>query len=98
MSSTGATRRAASSGQTCASNAAATAPLNSTVRGRSVEPVWTRRLTIILETSALGHRAALRGDLDDAPLERGGRVVAADIVAADHVEDDIGTLALGEGP
>ncbi len=42
MSSTGATLRVASSGQTCASSAAATAPLNSTVRGLSVEPVSTQ--------------------------------------------------------
>ena len=39
--------------------------------------------------------AALRGDLDDAAFDRGGLVVARDIVAADHVEDDVGAAAAG---
>ena len=53
MSRTGATRRVANSGQTRASSAADSSPLNSTERGRSVEPVWVSRFTISLEKSAL---------------------------------------------
>ena len=46
MSMTGWMRRLASNGQTLASSAAAIPALNSTGRGLSVEPVWTRRFTI----------------------------------------------------
>jgi len=34
-----------------------------------------------------------KGDLDDAAVERRNGVVAGDVVAADHVEDDVGALA-----
>src|SRR5690606_26294577 len=46
MSMTGAMRRSASSGQTFASSSAAICPLKATSRGRNVEPVWVRRLTM----------------------------------------------------
>ena len=36
-------------------------------------------------------------DLDDAAVDRRGGVVARDIVAADHVEDDVGALAARRG-
>ena len=65
------------------------------MRGRSVEPVWVSRLTISLEKSALATAPALRGDLHDAAFDRRRVVVARDIVAADHVEDDVGALAVG---
>ena len=42
-----------------------------------------------------GLRAGEKGDLHDAPVDRGGFVVALDVVAADHVEDDVGALAAG---
>ena len=42
-------------------------------------------------------RAALERDLHDPALDRRGLVVALDIVAADHVEDDVGALAAGRG-
>src|SRR5690606_27639931 len=49
----------------------------------------------------IGRRTALGGNLDDAPLYCSRVVVAADIVSADHVEDDVDTLAarrvLGHG-
>ena len=40
-------------------------------------------------------RAALESDLHDAPFDGGCLVVALDIVAADHVEDDVGAAAVG---
>ena len=44
-----------------------------------------------------GLGTALKGDLHDAPVDRGGLVIALDIVAADHVENDVGALAAGRG-
>ena len=41
------------------------------------------------------HRPALRGDLDDAAVDGGGVIVAADIGASDHIEDDVGASAAG---
>ena len=69
--------------------------LNSTVRGLSVEPVWTSRFTISLEKSVLPFAPPCVGDLHDAALDRRGVVVARHIVAADHVEDDVGAAAAG---
>ena len=45
--------------------------------------------------STVAFGAALEGDLHDAPFDGGGLVVALDVVAADHVEDNIGALAAG---
>ncbi len=39
--------------------------------------------------------AALEGDLHDAPLDRRRLVIALDVIAADHVEDKLGALAVG---
>src|SRR5690606_42021057 len=39
--------------------------------------------------------AALEGNLDDAAFLGGGVVVARGIVAADHIENDIGARAIG---
>ena len=36
-------------------------------------------------------------DLHDPAVERRGGVIARDIVAADHVEDDVGALAVRRG-
>ena len=44
-----------------------------------------------------GLRAGLQRDLHHAPFDRRGFVVALDIVAADHVENDVCALALGGG-
>ena len=38
---------------------------------------------------------AQKGDLDDAAVHGRGGVVARDIIAADHVEDNVGALAAG---
>ena len=34
-------------------------------------------------------------DLDDPSVDRGGGVVPGDIIAADHVQDDVGSPAAG---
>jgi hypothetical protein len=47
--------------------------------------------------STRGLGAALKGDLHHAPFDGGGLVIALDIIAADHVEDDVGALAAGRG-
>ena len=44
-----------------------------------------------------GLRTAEECDLDDPPFNGRGVVVALDIVAADHVEDDLRPLSAGEG-
>ena len=44
-------------------------------------------------TSAFG--AALECDLHDAPLDRRRFVIARDVIAADHVEYNVGALAAG---
>ena len=95
LSITGFTLPAAISGQTFASTARAIAALSATERGAQ------RRAGV---REALEHdaaeidrrlRARLEGDLHDASVDGGGLVVALDVVAADHVEDDVGALAVG---
>ena len=54
------------------------------------EPLGHDRLQVDLDLAP-----AQKGDLDDAAVDRRGGVVARDIVAADHVEDDVGALAGG---
>ena len=44
-----------------------------------------------------GLGAAEQGDLNDASVNRGRIVIALDIIAADHVEDDIAAFAAGRG-
>ena len=40
-------------------------------------------------------RAALECDLHDASLDRGGFVIARDVIAADHVQYNVGALVAG---
>ena len=93
MSMTGWMRRSASSGQTLASSAAAIAALNSTGAGPERRAGMDEPLDHQLGEIGAADRAALRGDLDDAAFDRRRVVVARDIVAADHVEDDVGAAA-----
>ena len=44
-----------------------------------------------------GFGRSLEGDLHDAAFDRGGFVIALDVVAADHVEDHVGAFAGGRG-
>ncbi len=97
MSITGATLRVASSGQTCASGATAISPLNSTLRGlerragmRQPLDHSARRQSVLATAPGLGRRSAR------SPFDRRRMIVAHDIVAGHHVEDDIGTLAVGK--
>ena len=66
-------------------------------RARSVEPVWVSRLSMMRRKSTVAFGRALEGDLHHAPFDRGRLVVALDVVAAHHVEDNIGALAAGRG-
>ena len=45
----------------------------------------------------VGARGALKRDLHHAALHGGGFVIALDVVAAHHVENHIGALAVGRG-
>jgi hypothetical protein len=54
-----------------------------------------RRFTMIGRRSIGRSLALLVGDLQDPPIQSRRRVVALDIVAPDHVENDIGASAFG---
>ena len=92
---TGLQRPAAKSGQTFSASAREIAAFSSTLRGRSVEPVWTRRLAVIGRRSSATSVAEQRGDLDDTAVHRGRAIIHLDIGTTDHVEDDIGAAAVG---
>ena len=47
--------------------------------------------------STVAFGAALECDLHDAALDRRRFVIARDVVAADHVEDNVGALVAGRG-
>ena len=89
---TGLTRPAAISGNTLASTARAIAALSATERARSVEPVWVQPLEHQAAEIDVRPRRGLEGDLQDAAFDRRRLVVALDVVAADHVEDDVGAV------
>ena len=74
----------------------ATIVLNSTERGRSVEPVRVsrRRMMSKIGISALG--AALNGDRHVASVLGQAGEVARHIIAADHVDDDVDAAPIGD--
>ena len=73
-------------------------PFCAGVRGRSVDPVIHSRLRIITEKSSLGLGALQERDLHQPAFDRQQVEVAADVVAADHVEDDVDAAAAGRLP
>ena len=70
--------------------------LNSTARGRSVDPVSVsrRRITSGMTISALA--PALEGDRHMPPVVGQAGEVARQIIAADHVEHDIDPAPAGQ--
>src|SRR5215472_14582827 len=85
----GLTRPEARSGSTFLSTAWAMAALSATARARSVEPVWVRRLSISRMRSTVTRDEARNAICTMRPSDGGGFVVAADIIAADHIEDQV---------
>src|SRR5262245_11417010 len=96
LSMGGLTRPAAISGSTCSSTARAIAPLSGIERAQGRACVGQALEHDAMEIDR-GLRAGLKRDLHHPPLNRRGFVVALDIVAADHVENDICALALRRG-
>ena len=82
-------RPASSSGQTSRRRSAAIRAFASTDCGRSVEPVIVSRFDHHLREVELDLRPGLVRDHHQPPLQRQGAHVARQVVAADHVEDDV---------
>ena len=71
------------------------AALSSIARARNVEPVWVSRFSMMRVKFTLALAPPRKRDLDDAAFDRGGLVVSLDVVAADHVENDVRAGATG---
>ena len=85
---------ASTSGHTFSRNARAISALNSTDRGRSVEP-WVPPAQHVHQVHG-GFRSAEGGDDHDAPVVRERLHLARHVVARHHVEHYIDALAAGE--
>ena len=87
---------AAIRGQTFASRARQIEAFSATVRGRKVDPESVRRFSIMGNRSMSALEPLRKANRKDAAIPGGGRDVPCDVVAADHVEDDIDAAALGQ--
>ena len=91
----GLTFPAAISGSTLVSTARAIAALSAIERGPQRRAGMGEPFEHQAAEIDTGARRRLKGDLYDAAFDGGCVVVAIDIFAADHVEDDVGAAAVG---